>query len=104
MSCQECAAGSPKRTCARTCATCRQLFASGNLQRGSGSTPVPATQRTTAAEAPQPGKTCQRLGEDTGGVGRGAVRLRQRGKRVRCAAFVARCNLMFLSASLILIN
>ena len=82
MSCQECAAGSPKRTCAKTSATCRQLFASGNLQRGSGSTPVPATPRTTAAEAPQPGKTCQRLGEDTGGVGRGAVRLRKPGLNV----------------------
>ena len=56
MSCQERAAGSPKRTCAKTSATCRQLFVSGNLQRGSGSTPVPATPRTTAAEAPQPGK------------------------------------------------
>ena len=54
MSCQDRAAGSAKRTCAKTCATCRQLSTSRDLRRGSGSTPVPAMQRIAAAEAPQP--------------------------------------------------
>ena len=54
MSCQDRATGSAKRTFAKTCATCRQLSTSRDLQWGSGSTPVPTMQRIAAAEVPQP--------------------------------------------------